>query len=77
MTGRGIDQILPHPCDPQLFEDYLRSALDYVALAERAGGEVPRPARFDYIWGDALDELRHRRPDAWIVNLTDISLQFL
>jgi poly-gamma-glutamate capsule biosynthesis protein CapA/YwtB (metallophosphatase superfamily) len=69
MTGRGIDQILPHPCDPQLFEDYLRSALDYVALAERAGGEVPGPARFDYIWGDALDELRHRRPDAWMVNL--------
>ena len=22
MTGRGIDQVLPHPCDPALYEDY-------------------------------------------------------
>lgn len=36
MTGRGIDQILPHPGKPHLFEAYMRSALGYVALAERA-----------------------------------------
>ncbi|HEX5285407.1 MAG TPA: hypothetical protein VFW43_00615, partial [Polaromonas sp.] len=34
MTGRGVDQILPHPCKPNLYEPYVRSALDYVQLAE-------------------------------------------
>ena len=34
MTGRGIDQILPHPGKPHLFEPYMRSALGYVELAE-------------------------------------------
>jgi poly-gamma-glutamate synthesis protein (capsule biosynthesis protein) len=69
MTGRGIDQILPHPCDPQIFEEHLGSALDYVALAERVHGAIRRPAGFDYIWGDALDELSRRKPHARIVNL--------
>ncbi len=27
MTGRGIDQILPHPSAPEIYEDYLNSAL--------------------------------------------------
>ena len=36
MTGRGIDQVLPNPGDPQIFEAYSHSALDYVRLAERA-----------------------------------------
>ena len=39
MTGRGIDQILPHPCDPQLYEDWVQSASDYVRLAERVNGK--------------------------------------
>ncbi|MGO8953052.1 MAG: CapA family protein [Rhodomicrobium sp.] len=69
MTGRGIDQILPHPCDPQIYEDHLGSALDYVALAERAHGAIQRPASFDYIWGAALEELSQRKPHARIVNL--------
>ena len=34
MTGRGIDQILPSPCDPALDEPWVKSALDYVAPAE-------------------------------------------
>ena len=33
MLGRGIDQILPHPGDPTLFEDYVKTAEDYVRLA--------------------------------------------
>ncbi len=56
MTGRGIDQILPEPCGPVLYEDYVRSALGYLQLAERANGPIPRPVDFDYIWGAALDE---------------------
>ena len=27
MTGRGIDQILPHPGEPHLYEPYMRSAV--------------------------------------------------
>lgn len=27
MTGRGIDQVLPVPCKPHLFEQYMRSAV--------------------------------------------------
>ncbi len=42
MTGRGVDQVLPRSCPPQLFEPYVRSALDYVALAERAHGRGSR-----------------------------------
>ena len=33
MTRRGIDQILPHPCDPALHEAYVRDAREYVRLA--------------------------------------------
>ena len=69
MTGRGIDQILPSPCDPELDEPWVKSALDYVRLAERAGAAIPRRASPDYIWGDALAELERAQPDARIVNL--------
>jgi poly-gamma-glutamate synthesis protein (capsule biosynthesis protein) len=69
MTGRGIDQILPHPSAPHLFEPSLRSALGYVELAAEASGPIPRPADFAYVWGDALAELARIRPAARIVNL--------
>lgn len=69
MTGRAIDQILPHPGKPQLFEPYLRSAVDYVGLAERATGTINRPVDFAYIWGDALAELERVQPHARIINL--------
>ena len=69
MTGRGIDQVLPHPGSPHLHERYLNSALSYVDLAQRASGPIPRPADFDYIWGDGLDALTRAAPDARIVNL--------
>jgi len=69
MTGRGIDQILPHPSAPQLYEPYMRSALGYVELAESANGPIARPSDFAYVWGDALVELDHVRPAARIVNL--------
>jgi poly-gamma-glutamate synthesis protein (capsule biosynthesis protein) len=69
MTGRGIDQVLPHPSGPHLFESYVRSALGYVALAERVSGSIPRPVDFAYVWGDALTVLARIRPDARIINL--------
>jgi len=69
MTGRGIDQILPHPGRPHLFESYLHSARDYVQLAEEHSGPIRRPAEFTYIWGDALNILRRVAPDLCIINL--------
>ncbi len=69
MLGRGIDQVLPHPCDPAIHESYVHSALDYVRLAEEASGAIPRPVAPSYIWGAALDELNRTQPDARIINL--------
>ena len=69
MTGRGVDQILQQPSAPHLHEPYVDSALEYLALAERASGPIARPAQPAYVWGDALAELERARPQARIVNL--------
>ncbi len=62
MTGRGIDQVLPHPGNPALYEAYIRDARAYVELAEDVHGPIPRPVDFEYIWGDALTELHPPHP---------------
>jgi poly-gamma-glutamate capsule biosynthesis protein CapA/YwtB (metallophosphatase superfamily) len=69
MTGRGIDQVLPHPGDPLIHESYMKSARGYVELAEQANGPIQKPVDFSYIWGDALEELERVRPDVRIINL--------
>jgi len=67
MTGRGIDQILPRPSRPELFEEHLHDARDYVALAEAQSGPIPRSVPFTYPWGDALQDLE--RSDVCVANL--------
>lgn len=69
MTGRGIDQVLPHPSDPALREFYMRDARDYVALAEEAHGPITRPVDFAYVWGEVLGELERVAPDVRIIPL--------
>ena len=69
MTGRGVDQILPHPSDPRIHESFVNDAREYVRLAEAANGPVARPVALPYIWGAALDELARVAPDVRIVNL--------
>jgi poly-gamma-glutamate synthesis protein (capsule biosynthesis protein) len=69
MTGRGIDQVLPHPSKPRIYESYMKSARGYVELAERAHGPIRRPVDFAYIWGEALAELEARSPDLRVINL--------
>jgi poly-gamma-glutamate capsule biosynthesis protein CapA/YwtB (metallophosphatase superfamily) len=69
MTGRGIDQILPHPSDPQIYESFVRDARDYMQIAEQANGPIPRPVDFSYIWGAALEEWDRMHPDLRIINL--------
>jgi poly-gamma-glutamate capsule biosynthesis protein CapA/YwtB (metallophosphatase superfamily) len=69
MTGRGIDQALPNPGDPKLHEPSVDDAAEYVKLAERASGPLPRPIKFSYIWGDALEVFQREKPQAKIINL--------
>lgn len=95
MTGRGIDQILPHPNDPLIHERRARSlrfskillplrhilpgfvvykrrvksAREYVELAEKLNGPIRQPVDFSYVWGDALEELERVAPDLRIINL--------
>jgi poly-gamma-glutamate capsule biosynthesis protein CapA/YwtB (metallophosphatase superfamily) len=69
MAGRGVDQILPHPGDPELREEAVRDANAYVRLAERANGPVPRPVGFSWPWGDALPVVQGAAPDARVINL--------
>jgi len=69
MTGRGIDQILPHPSDPVLYEPYVKDAREYLELAEDMNGPIQKPVDFSYIWGDALEEFKQMAPDVKIINL--------
>ncbi|MFF9815504.1 CapA family protein [Streptomyces sp. NPDC014006] len=69
MLGRGVDQILAHPGDPALREEYVEDARVYVRLAESAGGPVPVPVPPSWPWGDTLAALDAEAPDVRIVNL--------
>jgi poly-gamma-glutamate synthesis protein (capsule biosynthesis protein) len=69
MTGRGIDQLLPRPGRPNLYEGYATDARDYVRLAEQANGPIARPVALGYVWGEALAEIDRRSPQLRIVNL--------
>jgi poly-gamma-glutamate capsule biosynthesis protein CapA/YwtB (metallophosphatase superfamily) len=69
MTGRGIDQVLPHPGNSILYEPYVTDAVTYVELAEALNGAIDKPVDFAYIWGNALQELSLQKPDVRIINL--------
>ncbi len=62
MTGRGIDQVLPHPGDPLIHEPYMKSAAGYIKIAEEVNGPIQQPVSFSYIWEDALEELDRIAP---------------
>ena len=69
MPARGIDQILPHAGDPRLYEPWVADAREYVRLAERRNGLVPRPVAFADVWGVALEALTSQAPDLRLINL--------
>jgi poly-gamma-glutamate capsule biosynthesis protein CapA/YwtB (metallophosphatase superfamily) len=69
MTGRGVDQILPHPGDPELREPHVSDARTYVRMAERVSGQIPQPVGFGWPWGDALQVLDSFAPGARVINL--------
>ena len=69
MTGRGIDQILPHPGDPELRESVVADARAYVSLAEQVNGPIAAPVDFAWPWGEALQVLDEFAPDIRLINL--------
>ncbi|MFW5688520.1 MAG: CapA family protein [Spirochaetota bacterium] len=69
MLARGIDQIERSSVDPELREPAVRDARDYVRLAERSCGTIPRDVAPEYVWGDALETIREFRPHAIVLNL--------
>jgi poly-gamma-glutamate synthesis protein (capsule biosynthesis protein) len=69
MIGRGVDQILPHPGDPRLWETHAHDARAYVDLAQAVHGPIPRPVDYSWPWGEALSELDDQAPDVRVLNL--------
>lgn len=69
MLGRGVDQILSHPGDPELREPHVHDARGYVRLAERAHGSIPRPVDWTWPWGEVLALLDEAAPDVRLINL--------
>lgn len=69
MTGRGVDQILARPGDPELHEPHVSDARTYVRLAESANGPVPSPVGPGWPWGDLLESLDRWSPDVRIANV--------
>jgi poly-gamma-glutamate capsule biosynthesis protein CapA/YwtB (metallophosphatase superfamily) len=69
MTGRGVDQVLGHPGDPELREAAVRDARGYVALAEATNGPIPRPVDPAWPWGDALAILDAWQPHVRVINV--------
>ncbi|GAA4615825.1 CapA family protein [Saccharopolyspora hordei] len=69
MLGRGVDQILPHPGDPELRESHVRDARHYVAAAEARNGPIRSPVGHAWPWGSALRVVEEAAPDVRVVNL--------
>jgi poly-gamma-glutamate capsule biosynthesis protein CapA/YwtB (metallophosphatase superfamily) len=69
MTGRAIDQVLPHPGDPTLREAVVSDARTYIRLAEQTNGRIPVPVEFAWPWGEALALLDEYAPDVRLINL--------
>jgi poly-gamma-glutamate capsule biosynthesis protein CapA/YwtB (metallophosphatase superfamily) len=69
MLGRGVDQILPHPGEPELREPYVRDARGYVRLAERVNGLIARPVDWQWPWGEVLEILNEAAVDVRLINL--------
>jgi poly-gamma-glutamate capsule biosynthesis protein CapA/YwtB (metallophosphatase superfamily) len=69
MTGRAIDQLLPHPGDPTLRESVVSDARTYIRLAEQTNGPIPAPIDFAWPWGEALEIVDQFAPDVRLLNL--------
>lgn len=69
MLGRGIDQVMPRHCSPELQEPLVRDARYYVRAAEQRHGVIAPPFDPARCWGDALPWIRSSGAQLHIVNL--------
>ena len=69
MTGRGIDHVMPYPSDPKIYEFYMKSAENYVDIAEAKNGVIQKPVNYSYIWGSVLDEMKRKDINIRLINL--------
>lgn len=69
MLGRGVDNILPNPVPPKIYESAVQSADGYVKLAERVNGSIGRQVGHKYPWGEALSEFEQMNPGVRLINL--------
>lgn len=69
MLGRGVDQALAHPVDPELHEPSVTDARYYVRAAQHRSGAFDYPVDFAWPWGDALSVLDEADTDARVLNL--------
>src|SRR5215210_990306 len=69
MTGRAIDQLLPHPGDPTLRESVVTDARTYITLAEQTNGPIQAPIDYTWPWGEALQIVEQFAPDVRLLNL--------
>ncbi len=69
MTGRAIDQLLPHPGDRTLREAVVSDARTYVGLAEQTNGPIPAPVDYAWPWGESLAIVDEFAPDVRLINL--------
>jgi poly-gamma-glutamate synthesis protein (capsule biosynthesis protein) len=69
MTGRGIDQLLAHPGSPAIDEAGVGDAREYLRMAERRSGALPRAVSNRYVWGDALQAIEDAGVQLRIANL--------
>jgi poly-gamma-glutamate synthesis protein (capsule biosynthesis protein) len=69
MTGRAIDQLLPHAGDPTLREAVESDARTYIRLAEQTNGPIPAPIDYAWPWGESLAIVDEFAPDVRLINL--------
>lgn len=69
MTGRGIDQIMPNPSDPRLYEPFVKDARFYVKIAEKRSGSIKRVTNYASTWTYALKQFALWQPNLRIINL--------
>lgn len=69
MTGRGVDQALACPGEPELREPQISSAVAYLRLAERENGVFETPIAPAGVWEGAKTLWDRLAPDLRLMNL--------
>jgi len=68
MLGRGVDMVNAEHCTCEIYENYCKSAWDYVELAERVA-PLPKSTGPGRVWGSMLALIAEAETDALLLNL--------